>query len=67
MENAQELDRVGLRGRLLSSSYAPGPGGPQHPAMLAALAELFDAHQTSGRVRIEYDTMVYFGRLSGER
>jgi SAM-dependent methyltransferase len=60
----QEFDLAGLRGRLLSSSYTPGPGDPRRPPMLAALAELFQAHQEDGRVAFAYDTWVYYGRLA---
>jgi len=62
-DNGQTLDLAGLRGRLCSSSYAPPPGHPRHEPMLAALPELFGAHQERGQVRFEYDTHVYFGRL----
>jgi SAM-dependent methyltransferase len=61
---AQAFDFEGLRGRLLSSSYAPEQGQPNHDAMLARLRLIFDAHQQDGRVAIEYDTLVYLGRLS---
>ena len=59
----QEFDYEGLEGRLLSSSYAPGPGHPKHEPMLRALRELFDAQVANGRVGFEYTTRVYFGRL----
>lgn len=59
----QEFDFEGVRGRLLSSSYAPGPEHPHHQPMLAALREIFDANQAEGRVRFEYETEVYLGRL----
>jgi len=59
----QSFDSEGLEGRLLSSSYTPGPGHPDHEPMLAALRRLFDQHQEQGRVRIEYDTELYLGRL----
>ena len=62
--NHQRFDFDGLRGRLLSSSYAPEPGRPGHDAMMARLREIFDAHQRDGRVTFEYDTQVFFGRLT---
>jgi hypothetical protein len=31
--------------------------------MIAALRELFDANQESGKVRMEYTTQVYLGQL----
>ncbi|HMA35176.1 MAG TPA: class I SAM-dependent methyltransferase [Chloroflexia bacterium] len=63
--NAQHLDRDGLQGRVLSSSYVPEPGHPNHAPMLAALADLFAAHEVDGQVTFEYDTEVYYGRLPG--
>lgn len=60
-DNEQLLDYDGLQGRLLSSSYAPPPGHPDHLPMLALLRRLFDEHQEQGRVRLVYDTVLYFG------
>jgi SAM-dependent methyltransferase len=59
----QVFDFDGIRGRLLSSSYVPGPGHPRHAPMLTALRQIFDAHQADGRVRVEYDTELFFGPL----
>jgi len=65
-ESVQMFDLEGLKGRLLSSSYAPEPDQPNYQPMLEALAALFAAHQRDGRVAFEYDTTVYYGRLSTE-
>ena len=62
--NRQVFDREGLKGRLLSSSYAPEPGHPRYAPMLEALNSLFSGYQTDGNVVFEYDTLVYYGRLS---
>ena len=59
--NEQRFDFPGLKGRLLSSSYAPAEGQPGHEAMIADLARLFDAHQVNGQVSIAYDTRVHLG------
>jgi SAM-dependent methyltransferase len=61
--NGQLFDFDGLRGRLLSSSYAPAVGHPKHELMLAALRRLFDAHAEGERVRFEYETHVCYGQL----
>ena len=58
----QEFDYAGLEGRLLSSSYAPGPGHPKHEPMLAELRRIFDRHAEDGCVNIEYKTRIYFGK-----
>ena len=62
--NDQTFDFAGLEGRLLSSSYAPEENDPQHLPMLADLKKLFEAYQTDGTVTFDYDTTVFFGRLS---
>jgi hypothetical protein len=62
-EMQQEFDYAGLEGRLLSSSYAPGPEHPKHAPMLAELQRIFMAHAIAGRVAVDYKTRVYFGRL----
>ena len=58
------FDFEGLKGRLLSSSYAPEPDHPNFEPMLADLRRLFDAHQVDGVVTIEYDTEVFYGQLT---
>ena len=63
-DNAQVVGYTGLRGRLLSSSYVPLADDARYEPMLAALRRLFDSHQQAGRVTIEYDTKVYYGRLA---
>jgi ubiquinone/menaquinone biosynthesis C-methylase UbiE len=60
----QEFDYSGIEGRLLSSSYAPGPDHPRHAPMLAELKRICDAHAVHGKNVFEYKTRLYFGRLS---
>ncbi len=62
-EYSQTFDYAGLEGRLLSSSYAPQQGEPQHEPMLAELRRIFDANQVNGRISFDHDTRVYYGRL----
>jgi SAM-dependent methyltransferase len=62
-EMRQEFDYSGIEGRLLSSSYVPGPEHPQHAAMLRELRRIFDATSVGGRAAFEYKTRLYFGRL----
>jgi SAM-dependent methyltransferase len=59
----QEFDYTGIEGRLLSSSYAPGPDHPNYAPMLHELRRIFDAHAVAGRAAFDYKTRVYFGRL----
>ncbi len=65
LANYQEFDYESLQGRLLSSSYAPERGEPSFDPMIADLKQVFQKHQSGGRVRMEYDTNIYFGKLSG--
>lgn len=62
-DNVQPFDFEGLRGRLLSSSYAPESGQPGYEEMLVELRLSFDRHQQNGRVLFEYDTRLYYGAL----
>lgn len=59
LPNTQTLDWAGLRGRIMSASYAPLPGQPKHDDLLAGLRELFDRCQTDGIVRIAYETELF--------
>ncbi len=63
----QEFDYAGLEGRLLSSSYAPGPGHLKHAPMLGELRRIFDQHATNASVAFDYKTRVYFGPLTETR
>lgn len=62
--NHQDFDLEGLIGRARSSSYVPGPDHPRFYAVVEALTAAFAEHASDGRVRFEYDTKLYFGRLS---
>jgi len=59
----QEFDYAALEGRLLSSSYAPGPEHPKHGPMLGELRHIFDEYAKAGRVAFDYNTRVYLGQL----
>jgi SAM-dependent methyltransferase len=62
----QEFDYAGLRGRLLSSSYAPGPGHPKHEPMLVELRRIFQQHASAGRVSFDYTTRAFFGQIKSD-
>jgi SAM-dependent methyltransferase len=63
--NHQHCDYAFLEGRLLSSSYVPAPSQPRHAKMIEALKLLFDKHQNEGRVTLELDAVVNYGRFPG--
>jgi SAM-dependent methyltransferase len=60
--NEQAFDLEGLKGRVMSSSYAPA-SGEKHAGMMRELEGIFAAHQEAGRVRFLYETVVYEGRV----
>jgi SAM-dependent methyltransferase len=63
--NFQQLfDHEGLKGRLLSSSYAPDPDHPNYDPMLSELREIFDANQKNGKAVFDYETELFYGQLS---
>lgn len=62
-DHAQRLDRDGLCGRVLSSSYAPA-AGPDHAALMRELRSLFEDRAVDGAVRIEYDCELHLGRVN---
>lgn len=59
----QQFDYEGLRGRLLSSSYAPREGAAAD-AMLSELPELFSRYAEHDHVIFEYETKIYYGHLN---
>jgi SAM-dependent methyltransferase len=61
--NEQNFGREGLRGRFLSSSYAPRPGAANYQPLTRELNRLFDEFQRDGRVTLLYTTEVYLGRV----
>lgn len=62
-KNVQFFDYEGLKGRLLSSSYAPEEGHPNYEPMIAELERIFQEYQREGRVDFEYVTLMYYGQL----
>ena len=61
--NEQRFDYDGLLGRLMSSSYAPERGHPEHEPLVAGLRTLFARHASGGRVIFPYLTLVYYAPL----
>jgi len=59
----QQFDYEGTAGRLLSSSYAPLEGHPNHAPMMQELRRIFRNHATDNVVEFEYNTRVYYGHL----
>jgi SAM-dependent methyltransferase len=61
--NPQSQDFESLRGGVLSASYSPLPGHPNHERLMTGLKTLFDQYQVDGTVRSELVTHVFWGRV----
>ena len=59
----QVFDFEGLKGRLLSASYAPEPNDPRFDQMIDDLRQVFMENEEDGRVDFDYETLVYYGQL----
>ncbi len=61
--NYQYFDLEGLKGRTLSSSYMPAEGHKDFDFMMSVLKKIFTRFAEEGKVTIEYDTKLYYGKL----
>ncbi len=61
--NSQLFDFDGLKGRLLSSSYAPDETHPGYLAMITELERIFEKNASNGTVSFDYETKVYLGQI----
>lgn len=62
-DNSQEFDFESLRGRMMSSSYAPLEGETNYTEIMAGLREIFDKHQSCGMVKLKYRTQLFWGKV----
>ena len=63
----QEFDFAGVAGRLRSSSFIPAADNPNFAPMMEELQRIFTEYNQADRVRLEYSTHIYFGRLAGNQ
>lgn len=61
--NEQHLDFDGLKGRMMSSSYIPSESDARFPEMIEDLENLFARHKEDDKIKILYDTKVFYGRV----
>jgi SAM-dependent methyltransferase len=62
--NDQKMDRAGLIGRLLSTSYVPNKGQPGNIEIVSAVERIFDDCQIDNLVTMVYETRTYFGAFA---
>ncbi|MEO8210070.1 MAG: class I SAM-dependent methyltransferase [bacterium] len=61
--NFQLLNYEELEGRLLSSSYIPLKDNPVFEKMIDELKDIFEKNNIAGKVKMEYKTTLYYGKL----
>ena len=61
--NEQIFDFDGLKGRLLSASYMPSEKDEAYEPMIKELGSLFAKHAESGRIKVFYDTNIFYCQL----
>lgn len=61
---SQKFNLQSLKGRLLSSSYAPTKNHPNFNPMMKELEKIFNSNQKNGIVEFLYDTEIFLGKLS---
>jgi SAM-dependent methyltransferase len=61
--NEQIFDFDGLKGRMLSSSYMPSETDEAYEPMIKELESLFAKHAESGKIKVLYDTNIYYCQL----
>ena len=61
--NEQVFDYEGLKGRLLSSSYAPQETHQNYNPMLEELNKIYSKYAENDKVKIEYETKLILGIL----
>jgi hypothetical protein len=59
-QNVQVFDFEELKGRMLSSSYMPDEKNKIYTAMIEELQNLFAKHSESDRIKVFYDTNIYY-------
>ena len=62
--NTQLLNFDALKGQLLSVSSIPLPGHPSYETMISSLVQLFVLYNENGFVRMEFETIFYWGVIS---
>ena len=63
VDNYQELDFQGLRGRLFSSSYMPNELNTEDSSIINELKSIFEKYSDNGQVRIKYKTEIFLGKI----
>jgi len=63
LNNEQQFDFEGLKGRMLSSSYVPLRGEKNYNSLMVAMKEIFNKYEVNGTVSFQLDTEGYVGEV----
>ncbi|WP_437205380.1 class I SAM-dependent methyltransferase [Planctomicrobium sp. SH664] len=66
LKSEQLLDQQAFEGRVLSSSFMPGPEHAGHSPLLQAIQQIFSDCEVNGTVKLEYETRLYYGRVTAQ-
>lgn len=64
LRNIQYFDFESLKGRLLSSSYAPLENHPNYKPMIQRLKQIFDRYNIEGEIEFPYNCKLYYGNAN---
>lgn len=62
-DHSQFFDFESLKGRLLSSSYAPLESDANYQPMMQRLREIFDAYKVDSKIEFKYSCSLYYGKI----
>ena len=62
-QNEQIFDFEGIKGRMLSASYMPNETDAVFAVMIEELNSVFAKHAENGKIKLLYDTKVYFSQI----
>lgn len=62
--HTKSFDLEGLLGRARSSGYLPQPGAPGYEELSGLMTDLFNRHQSSGRVEFHHTAQLHYGVLN---
>jgi len=65
-EHSRLLEREEMRGLLQSASYVPAAGADNFEPMMKEFDRVFEETQRDGRIKLIYDTELYFGPLRSD-
>lgn len=66
-DNVQQFTFDDLKGRLLSSSYAPLPDSDKYQPMMDELLKLFNQYKADNKIEFNYECKIYYAPINLEK